>query len=282
MNEYDCCLLLVGGERGNFTERSGARDETYDDERQDRFDFKNLALRYFRTADLVLEKLNILRNLESIGDFSEGLILFTEETRTMSGRGLAFLSFLALVCIRKLEAFRGLIPLCRRRSFGYNDAKSAVLRAKQQKSTNSGDFTEIGSSLITLLNLAQEISSSNNMRFRQAADRLRNQFARSFALRYDLDKAQQFLSASLASIDGDEKLTKEQAALRDTVLLQLRAVERSASSIVFFNEPLPNLDEYKYPFSFPYDALGSLPVTDEEARLNIGEDPAIEKVHSLI
>jgi hypothetical protein len=70
-----------------------------------------------------------------------------------------------------------------------------------------GDFIELGSSLITLLNLAQEIGSSNNLRFRQAADKLRNQFARSFALRYDLEKSQ-FLSTALSSIDGDSHLTE--------------------------------------------------------------------------
>lgn len=78
---------------------------------------------------------------------------------------------------------------------------------QQQKRTPVGtDFIELGSSLITLLNLAQEIGSSNNLRFRQAADKLREQFARSFALRYNLEKSQ-FLSAALSSIDGDSQLT---------------------------------------------------------------------------
>ena len=81
-----------------------------------------------------------------------------------------------------------------------------LLQQKKQAPVG-GDFIELGSSLITLLNLAQEIGSSNNLRFRQAADKLRNQFARSFALRYDLEKSQ-FLSTALSSIDGDSHLTE--------------------------------------------------------------------------
>ena len=80
------------------------------------------------------------------------------------------------------------------------------LQQQKKRPTIGGDFIELGSSLITLLNLAQEIGSSSNLRFRQAADKLRDQFARSFALRYDLEKSQ-FLSAALSSIDGDTQLT---------------------------------------------------------------------------
>lgn len=161
-----------------------------------------------------------------------------------------------LLASHELTAFRaGRVP---RNSFipSVKTKENCRLYAKQQKSAASGDF-EIGSSLITLLSLAQEISSSNNLRFRQAADRLRNQFARSFAVRYNLDRVQ-FLSSALASVDGDDKLSDEQIALRDEVLMQLRTIERRASSIIFFNEPLPNLDEYNYPFTFPYDALEPL------------------------
>ena len=81
-----------------------------------------------------------------------------------------------------------------------------LLNDQKKRTPISGDFNELGSSLITLLNLAQEIGSSNNVRFRQAADKLRDQFARSFALRYDLEKSQ-FLAAALASIDGDSEFT---------------------------------------------------------------------------
>ena len=130
-----------------------------------------------------------------------------------------------------------------------------VFQEKRRKpNVAGGDFIELSSSLITLLNLAQEISTSNNVRFRQAAEKLKNRFARSFSVRYDLDKSN-FLTAILATIDGEDKLDNEQIALRDTILLQLRGIERRASSIVFFNEPLSNLDEFKYPHVFPYDAL---------------------------
>ena len=146
-----------------------------------------------------------------------------------------------------------------------NSRLEAKLTPKPPTSSSVGsDFYEIGSSLITILNLAQEISSSRNVRFRQAADKLRQQFARSFSMRYDIEKSQ-FLSTALASIDGDDKLTEEQVVLRDTILMQLRSIERRASSIIFFNEPLPNLDEFKYPFDFPYDALDSCQLVDTSA-----------------
>jgi len=142
--------------------------------------------------------------------------------------------------------------------------------------SSSSEFNEIGSSLITLLNLAQEISSSSNVRFRQAADKLRQQFARSFSIRYGIEKSQ-FLSAALASIDGDDKLSADQQALRDTVLAQLRGIERRASSIIFFNEPLPNLDEYKHPFDYPYSALESpRPLTIAAVSANAVPAPTAE------
>lgn len=122
----------------------------------------------------------------------------------------------------------------------------------QQQKGNKGDLLE--SSLITLLNLAQEIGSSNNIRFRQAADKLKDQFARSFALRYDLDNSQ-FLSSVISSLDGESQLTREQIAMRDTVLAQMKGIEGKASTIIFFNEPLTNLEEYTHPFTFPYNAL---------------------------
>lgn len=46
-----------------------------------------------------------------------------------------------------------------------------------------------------------------------------------------------------------------QRDLQALVLSQLKGIERKASSIIFFNEPLPNLEEFHFPFSFPYDAL---------------------------
>lgn len=88
---------------------------------------------------------------------------------------------------------------------GFQRCKTELMQQKKRAPVG-GEFIELGSSLITLLNLAQEIGSSNNLRFRQAADKLRDQFARSFALRYDLEKSQ-FLSSALSSIDGDSQLT---------------------------------------------------------------------------
>lgn len=49
-----------------------------------------------------------------------------------------------------------------------------------------------------------------------------------------------------------------QRAIQATVMAQLKGIERKASSIIFFNEPLGNLNEFQYPFSFPYSALEPL------------------------
>ena len=123
-------------------------------------------------------------------------------------RLLGRLSFLFVVFSHcKIKGF-----ICRSRSTFCDLVDTQHIRCQTQlyqqkkRPTIGGDFIELGSSLITLLNLAQEIGSSSNLRFRQAADKLRDQFARSFALRYDLEKSQ-FLSAALSSIDGDTQLT---------------------------------------------------------------------------
>ena len=167
------------------------------------------------------------------------------------------------------KGFKGHFPLedpCKystiRRGRGGKRGRSLETLSYQKRPVG-GDFIELGSSLITLLNLAQEIGSSNNLRFRQAADKLRDQFARSFALRYDLEKSQ-FLSAALSSIDGDSQLTPVQLALQDIVLSQLKGIEKKASSIIFFNEPMTNFEDINYSFKFPYSAL-DLYVLGEEA-----------------
>jgi hypothetical protein len=49
-----------------------------------------------------------------------------------------------------------------------------------------------------------------------------------------------------------------QRAIQAIVMAQLKGIERKASSIIFFNEPLGNLNEFQYPFSFPYNALEPL------------------------
>lgn len=47
------------------------------------------------------------------------------------------------------------------------------------------------------------------------------------------------------------------------MLSQLESIERNASSIIFFNEPLTNLDELHWPFTFPHDALQPLAPSDQ-------------------
>lgn len=131
-------------------------------------------------------------------------------------RSFGLLSFILLLsdhCLIESLISKGSSSYSKTYTKGYTkgyigDRRRGLETQLQQKKRSpvGGDFIELGSSLITLLNLAQEIGSSNNLRFRMAADKLRDQFARSFALRYDLEKSQ-FLSAALSSIDGDSQLT---------------------------------------------------------------------------
>jgi hypothetical protein len=55
-----------------------------------------------------------------------------------------------------------------------------------------------------------------------------------------------------------------QRAIQAIVMAQLKGIERKASSIIFFNEPLGNLNEFQYPFSFPYNALEPLAKMPED------------------
>ena len=58
-----------------------------------------------------------------------------------------------------------------------------------------------------------------------------------------------------------------QAALQRIILSQLEKIEKKASTIIFFNEPLSHFDDTHYPYVFPYDALGQyLPTIDKILR----------------
>jgi hypothetical protein len=77
------------------------------------------------------------------------------------------------------------------------------LCSSQQPPPGSGESSS--NSLIALLNFAQEVGSSSNVRFRQNADRLRSQFLKSFTEKYKLAQTNFFdVSNALSNINSDK------------------------------------------------------------------------------
>ena len=84
---------------------------------------------------------------------------------------------------------------------------------------------------------------------------------RSFSQRYDISKTLlSSLALPLTTIDGNNNLNQTAISLKDTIISQLNSINKKASSIIFYNEPLSNLQELKYPFLFSYDIFD--PFTD--------------------
>lgn len=127
---------------------------------------------------------------------------------------------------------------------------------------NKDEFLDVSNSLLTLLNLAQEVGSSNNLKFRQFADRLREQFNRSFALRYNLTREQlKLASAPLSGIDDLDRLNEDARKIRELICDQISFIEKSQpTSILFYNEPQDNLDKLKYPFIYPLNCIDPPPL----------------------
>ena len=93
---------------------------------------------------------------------------------------------------------------------------------------------------------------------RASADRLRLQFVKNFATRYDLSTgplaggtvASGSLPTLLANINDDSLLSEEAKAIREVILMQLNEVGGDAAAkpenILFYNEKLKHLGEYRY------------------------------------
>lgn len=148
-------------------------------------------------------------------------------------------------------------------------SKQRVLRDTSLRATGS----DIGSSLITLLNLSQEVGASSNIKFRQSADRFREQFTKIFSARYDV--AKEYLNnilTPLSIIDSPDTLTKEAIAMRNTVMKQLKGIEKSANVVVFYNEPLENLNEMKTSIYFPYEFFAPVALNDDTQAEEVDDD----------
>lgn len=149
------------------------------------------------------------------------------------------------------------------------------LQDSSSDSPDAGSTESSSNSLITLLNFAQEVGSSSNVRFRQNADRLRTQFVKSFTDRYSL--AQDLiadLAQSLSNVDNEKLLSPEAMKIKQKIIEQLDAIDRLASDIIFYNEPLANLEQLRFTSGFPLEALVStLPRDDQtRARTTISEE----------
>ena len=147
--------------------------------------------------------------------------------------------------------------------------KSRFNRDVSLKATGS----DLGSSLITLLNLSQEVGTSSNIKFRQSADRFREQFTKTFSTRYDV--AKEYLNnilTPLSIIDSPDTLSTEAIALRSTIMNQLKGIEKAANVVVFYNEPIENLNEMKTSIYFPYEFFAPVKLNDGSETEDVDEE----------
>jgi len=153
-------------------------------------------------------------------------------------------------------------------------ARRAISRDTSLRATGS----DIGSSLITLLNLSQEVGTSSNIKFRQSADRFRDQFTKIFSARYDV--AKEYLNnilTPLSIIDSPDTLTNEAIALRSTIMKQLKGIEKPANVVIFYNEPIENLNEMKTSTYFPYEFFAPVTLNDDNQTDEVDDEDENEK-----
>ena len=144
--------------------------------------------------------------------------------------------------------------------------------------------SEFGSSLMSLLNLAEELGArSANSKFRKSTDRLRNLFAKTFIQRYSLAKDQiKPIADALSSIDRLGAYDSDMESLSFSILKQIEDVEGIASSIVFYNEPLPKLEELSFPFKYPHNAFDSIPSTLSKTDFDGGYNISIPDIQASL
>jgi hypothetical protein len=110
-------------------------------------------------------------------------------------------------------------------------------------------------SLLSMANMIQEISSSKSARFRQSADKMQESFAKLFASRYNLAKDRLLQAVNVSARLDIIPSSSDGSFYLDKIVFQLQSVEKAPSSILFYNEPLANLDYMKFPFFFPVDTI---------------------------
>ena len=167
---------------------------------------------------------------------------------------------------------------------GFNKALTQVKLSLRMPAAASDDEQDSGSySLINLLNFAQETGStgSSNKKFAESASRLRNQFLKTFAVKYDLTTgplagglnigAMDAIISGLRDINDDDALNPEAKSVRDVIMMQLNEINPTATgpqTILFYNEPMQSLSEFRYNPGFPKDCLDRVScLNNDNARL---------------
>ncbi len=152
--------------------------------------------------------------------------------------------------------------------------------------SNGGDSK---GSLINLLNFAQETATGKtNKRFAESAERLRNQFLRSITARYDLTtgpfagglslNAMDTIIAGLTNINDVEQLNDRAKTIHDVILMQLRGIDPSSGpdTILFYNEPMECLAEFRYNAPFARDCLDRVSYLESSATNSANKAPHTE------
>lgn len=117
----------------------------------------------------------------------------------------------------------------------------------------------ISTSLLPLLNLAEEIKSSSNVGFRRLADSLVTKFVSSFSRRYDIAIEQlsfPLLSFPLSTLEIPAS-SYIQSALKTSIHHQLQKIGKNPSFVIFYRDNVTTLEALKFPFLFPVEAIGS-------------------------
>lgn len=135
------------------------------------------------------------------------------------------------------------------------------------------------SSLLSLLNLIQEISSSKNEKFRQSIEKLKESFIVKFIQRYEVSKERLSKAINIQSRLEDIPMMHyaRSKLVKSHIESELDVIRKKPSVIAYYNEPLEMLEIMKYPFIFPVETIISeypLRVIDilERMKFELSED----------
>ena len=138
---------------------------------------------------------------------------------------------------------------------------SAIFSDKSPLDIESGrTFLEVNRTLFSsLFSLGEVVSqSTSNAEINALAKRLGTVFAKSFVDRYSLAKELvKPIIEAVYFVDKIEAVDAERASLYAYINGQVVDAEEEAKSIIFYNEPLPKLEELSLPFDYPMDIFSS-------------------------
>lgn len=140
-------------------------------------------------------------------------------------------------------------------------ANSNINATSIHKNNKFASLINTDFSLLSLLNLAQEINTytniSNIARVRTSIEvSLLDNFVKLFSMKYNITKERVMnvvnITARLENVDNSNSNT---IAIQTIIKSQLQSILKKPSSIIFYNEPLTILNSIKYPFIFPIKTL---------------------------